>query len=224
MNSLNQVKILNRSVRRPIFAYKWHHNSGDKHGWAKGMDVVSTALKDVKILTPRRFGDARGFFRESWNQRAMASAGLDFQFVQDNESLSKDAGTLRGLHYQAPPHAQAKLVRVVRGAILDVAVDVRVGSPDYGKWISAEITAENGAQILVPRGFLHGFVTLESDTHVAYKADGFYDFLSDGAVIWNDSTLAINWGVALDSVHLSDKDKQAPGFRDWTSPFIYEAA
>lgn len=153
----------------------------------------------------------------------MQAAGLDLTFVQDNESLSRQVGTLRGLHYQSPPFAQAKLVRVVRGAILDVAVDVRLGSPDYGKWISAEISAENGAQILVPRGFLHGFVTLLPDTHVIYKADGLYDTASDGAVAWDDPTLAINWGQN-DEIHLSDKDKIAPKFCDWISPFTYGAA
>ncbi len=187
------------------------------------MDVVSTQIEDVKILTPRRFGDGRGFFCESWSQRAMQAAGLEFEFVQDNESLSREAGTLRGLHYQAPPFAQAKLVRVVRGAILDVAVDVRVGSASFGKWISAEISAANGAQILVPRGFLHGFVTLLTDTHVIYKADGFYNAQSDGAVIWDDPTLAIDWGD-VGAVQLSDKDKIAPRFADWTSPFTYGAA
>lgn len=185
------------------------------------MDVVSTKIQDVIILTPRRFGDDRGFFSESWNNQALLDAGLNFDFVQDNESLSRDVGTLRGLHYQSPPHAQAKLVRVVRGAILDVAVDVRHGSPDFGKWISAEISADNGAQILVPRGFLHGFVTLEPDTHVLYKADGFYNADSDGAVIWNDKTLGIDWGVPPDNVHLSDKDRIASAFADWTSPFEY---
>ena len=187
------------------------------------MDVKSTDIKDVKILTPRRFGDDRGFFSESWSRRTLLAAGLEFDFVQDNESLSREAGTLRGLHYQAPPFAQAKLVRVVQGAILDVAVDVRRGSPDFGKWISAEISAENGAQILVPRGFLHGFVTLLPDTHVLYKADGFYDTASDGAVLWNDPTLAIDWGMSLAEAHLSDKDKVAPLFDDWTSPFEYGA-
>jgi dTDP-4-dehydrorhamnose 3,5-epimerase len=187
------------------------------------MDIVSTSIEDVKIITPRRFGDGRGFFSESWSARAMQGAGLEFDFVQDNESLSRDAGTLRGLHYQAPPFAQAKLVRVVRGAILDVAVDVRVGSPDYGKWISWEISAENGAQILVPRGFLHGFVTLLPDTHVIYKADGFYNADADGGVAWDDPVLAIDWGDVGD-VQLSDKDKIAPKFADWTSPFTYEAA
>jgi dTDP-4-dehydrorhamnose 3,5-epimerase len=187
------------------------------------MEIVSAKIEDVKIITPSRFGDGRGFFSESWSRRAMQGLGLDLDFVQDNESLSREAGTLRGLHYQAPPYAQAKLVRVVRGAILDVAVDVRNGSPDFGKWISAKISAENGAQILVPRGFLHGFLTLMPDTHVIYKADGFYNADADGAVIWDDPMLAIDWGN-LGDVQLSDKDQIAPKFTDWTSPFIYEGA
>ena len=183
------------------------------------MQIEQTALADVLIITPRRFGDERGFFSESWNRRAFAQAGLEFDFVQDNESLSVDVGTLRGLHYQAPPDAQAKLVRVARGAILDVAVDVRRGSPDFGKWVSVELSAENGRQILIPRGFLHGFVTLQPHTHVLYKADNYYAPESDGAVVWNDPDLAIDWQT--DKVTLSDKDAAAPRLADWESPFIY---
>lgn len=185
------------------------------------MDVRATTLPEVRILTPRRFGDARGFFCETWNAARMAEAGLDFRFVQDNESLSATAGTLRGLHYQAPPFAQTKLVRVVRGAILDVAVDARRGSPRFGAWVSAQISAENGAQILVPRGFLHGFLTLVPDTHVLYKVDNAYDAASDGGVAWDDPDLAIDWGRGAADVTLSDKDRRAPAFRDWSSPFEY---
>ncbi len=183
------------------------------------MEIRQTSLAEVLVITPRRFGDERGFFSESWNRRAFAQAGLEFDFVQDNESLSVDAGTLRGLHYQAPPNAQAKLVRVARGAVLDVAVDVRRGSPDFGKWVSVELSAENGRQILIPRGFLHGFVTLLPDTHVLYKADNYYAPESDGAVAWNDPDLAIDWQT--DKVTLSDKDAAAPRLADWESPFIY---
>jgi dTDP-4-dehydrorhamnose 3,5-epimerase len=185
------------------------------------MEIRSTAISEVKVLTPRRFGDARGFFSEAWSAARMAEAGLDFAFVQDNESLSAQRGTLRGLHYQAPPFAQTKLVRVVRGAILDVAVDARRGSPTWGKWVSEVISAENGAQILVPRGFLHGFVTLTPDAHVIYKVDNPYDASSDGGVSWSDAELGIDWGVAPDAVTLSDKDCRAPAFRDWKSPFEY---
>lgn len=183
------------------------------------MEIRTTALPDVKILTPRRFGDDRGYFSETWKAPRMAEAGLDLAFVQDNESLSAAAGTLRGLHYQAPPFAQAKLVRVVRGAILDVAVDARRSSPTYGRWVAEEISAANGAQILVPRGFLHGFVTLTDDTQVLYKVDNVYDAASDGNVRWNDPDLAIDWGVGPEGVTLSEKDRAAPAFRDWVSPF-----
>jgi dTDP-4-dehydrorhamnose 3,5-epimerase len=183
------------------------------------MEIRATALSEVKVLTPRRFGDARGYFSETWSAPRLAEAGLVFDFVQDNESLSAQKGTMRGLHYQAPPFAQAKLVRVAKGAILDVAVDARRGSPSYGRWVAEEISAANGAQILVPRGFLHGFVTLTDDTLVIYKVDNVYDAASDGAVIWNDADIGIGWGVA--DVVLSDKDARAPAFRDWVSPFEY---
>jgi dTDP-4-dehydrorhamnose 3,5-epimerase len=179
---------------------------------------------DLKVLTPPRFGDDRGYFCETWNSQKLAEAGIKIDFVQDNESVSQYAGTVRGLHYQAPPFAQAKLVRVVAGAILDVAVDVRVGSPDYGKWVSVELSAYNGRQLLVPRGFLHGFVTLASDTHVIYKVDNFYNAEADGAVIWNDPDLAIDWGVGGDAAALSAKDAAAADFSGWTSPFVYESA
>jgi len=185
------------------------------------MDIRDTALPEVKILTPRRFGDARGYFSETWSAGRMAEAGLGLAFVQDNESLSAQKGTLRGLHYQAPPFAQSKLGRVGKGAILDVAVDARRGSPTYGRWVAEEISAENGAQILVPRGFLHGFVTLTPDTLVIYKVDNVYDGASDGSVAWNDADIGIDWGAAAGDVVLSDKDRKAPAFRDWVSPFEY---
>lgn len=185
------------------------------------MDIRATALPDVKVLTPRRFDDDRGHFCETWNAARMAAAGLDVAFVQDNESLSARAGTLRGLHYQAPPFAQTKLVRVGRGAILDVAVDARAGSPTYGRWVAEELSAANGMQLLVPRSFLHGFLTLADDTLVLYKVDKPYDPASDGGVAWDDPDLAIDWGIATDLATLSDKDRRAPRFADWTSPFAY---
>ena len=188
------------------------------------MQVETTQLPDVKMLSPPRFGDDRGYFCETWNSQKVAETGIKIDFVQDNESVSRYAGTVRGLHYQAPPFAQAKLVRVVAGAILDVAVDVRVGSPDYGKWVSVELSACNGRQLLVPRGFLHGFVTLAPDTHVIYKVDNFYNAEADGAVIWNDPDLAIDWGGGCDVAVLSAKDAAAAGFASWTSPFVYEGA
>ena len=185
------------------------------------MDIRATAIPEVKVLTPRRFGDHRGYFCETWSAPRMAAAGLDFAFVQDNESLSARAGTLRGLHYQAPPFAQAKLVRVALGAIRDVAVDVRRGSPTSGRWVAEEISAENGAQILVPRGFLHGFVTLTESTLVLYKVDNPYDAASDGGVLWSDADLGVDWGLPAEAVVLSDKDRGQPAFRDWVSPFEY---
>jgi dTDP-4-dehydrorhamnose 3,5-epimerase len=183
------------------------------------MNLVETAIPDVKLLTPRRFADSRGFFSETWSARRLAEAGIVADFVQDNHSYSAAAGTVRGLHYQRPPHAQGKLVRVARGRILDVAVDVRAGSPTYGRWVAAELSAENGAQIWIPRGFLHGFVTREPDTDVIYKVEAYYAPECDGAVRFDDPDLAIDWGMDPADAVLSDKDAAAPGFRDFSSPF-----
>lgn len=185
------------------------------------LEITATAIPDVKILTPRRFGDARGFFAESWNARRMAEAGLDIAFVQDNHSLSEHAGTVRGLHYQAPPHAQGKLVRCGRGSLFDVAVDVRRGSPSFGAWAGAELSAENGRQLWVPPGFLHGFVTLEPMTEVIYKCTDYYAPAAEGAVRWD--SCGIDWGWE-GAVVLSDKDAAAPAFADWETPFTYEGA
>ena len=179
------------------------------------MQIERTPIEGVLVITPRRFEDARGFFSESWSRAAMAGAGLDIDFVQDNHSLSRVRGTLRGLHYQAPPMAQAKLVRCGRGRLLDVAVDARRASPTYGRWFSAELGFEDGRQMLVPEGCLHGFATLEPDTEVVYKCSAPYSPEHDGAVLW--SSLGIDWGVA-DPV-LSDKDARAPAFAEWESPF-----
>lgn len=187
------------------------------------MDVFETAIPEVKRLVPRRFGDSRGWFSESWNAQRMAEAGLDIAFVQDNHSHSAEAGTVRGLHYQAPPMAQAKLVRVVSGAVLDVAVDVRQGSPTYGRWVAEELSAENGAQLLVPRGFLHGFVTLVADTDVLYKIDAPYAPDCDGSVRFDDPDLGVDWGIDPAKAVLSDKDATAPSFAAWSNPFVYKA-
>ena len=178
-----------------------------------------TALPGVIILTPARFGDARGFFSESWNARRMAEAGLDISFVQDNHSLSSATGTLRGLHFQAPPHAQGKLVRCGRGALWDVAVDIRRGSPTYGRSVGVELSAENGKQLWIPPGFLHGFVTLMPDTEVIYKCTDHYAPECDGAVLW--SSLGIDWPLSGDPL-LSPKDAAATPFSDFTSPFSFE--
>ncbi|MEL6479612.1 MAG: dTDP-4-dehydrorhamnose 3,5-epimerase, partial [Pseudomonadota bacterium] len=146
------------------------------------MDIIETAIPEVKRLIPRRFGDNRGFFSETWNQKRLADAGIEAEFVQDNHSFSADKGTVRGLHFQAPPFAQGKLVRVARGSVLDVAVDIRISSPTYGKWVAEELSAENGAQLWVPRGFLHAFITLTPDVDLLYKVDNWYSPEADGAV------------------------------------------
>jgi dTDP-4-dehydrorhamnose 3,5-epimerase len=182
-----------------------------------GMKIETTLIADLLVLTPARFGDERGWFSETFNARRCAQAGLDMDWVQDNHSLSAAAGTLRGLHYQRPPHAQDKLVRCTRGAIFDVAVDVRRGSPSYGKWVGVDLTPENGKQLLVPKGFLHGFVTRLPDTEVQYKCSDVYAPECDGSVRWNDPTLAIDWGVA--EPVLSAKDQGAFLLADWHSPF-----
>ena len=186
------------------------------------MRIEQTKLPGVLVLTPKRFGDDRGFFCESWSAARMADAGLHFDFVQDNHSLSEAAGTARGLHFQAPPHAQAKLVRCGRGRLFDVAVDIRKGSPSYGQWTGVELSYENGKQLLVPRGFLHGFATLEPNTEIIYKCDDYYAPESDGAVRFDDPEIGIDWGIDPVSAILSDKDKAAPLLKDFDSPFVYE--
>lgn len=191
-------------------------------GGTERLKIERLAIPDVVLVTPRRFGDTRGFFSETFCDRDMAAAGLPDRFVQDNHSRSERAGTVRGLHMQAPPHAQAKLVRVTKGRILDVAVDVRTGSPAYGRHVSAELSAENWTQILVPVGFLHGFVTLEPDTEVQYKVTDYYVPAAEGGVLWHDPDLGIEWPVKIADATVSARDKDLPRFRDWTSPFKYE--
>ena len=185
------------------------------------MQVETTPIDGLLVLTPRRFGDARGFFSESWNQRTLAEHGINLDFVQDNHSLSAQANTVRGLHFQSPPHAQDKLVRCGRGALFDVAVDARKGSPTYGYWFGIELTAENGKQLLVPKGFLHGFATREPATEILYKCTDYYAPDCDGAVRFDDPGLGIDWGLSGDPI-LSDKDAAAPLFADIDSPFIWE--
>ena len=186
------------------------------------MDIQDTALEGVKIITPTRFGDARGFFSESWSRQGLAADGIDFDFVQDNHSLSARVGTVRGLHFQAPPHAQDKLVRCGRGCLFDVAVDIRRGSPTYGQWVGVELSFENGKQLLVPRGFLHGFVTRDPDTEIIYKCSDVYAPECDGAVRFDDADLGIDWGIEGEAL-LSEKDAAAQSFADFDSPFIWEA-
>lgn len=183
------------------------------------LDVEELTIREVKLLTPARFGDARGFFSETYNAARFRDAGIEADFIQDNHSYSAPAATVRGLHFQAPPYAQAKLVRVLRGSIIDIAVDARRGSNTYGEWVSAKLSAENGVQIFVPRGFLHGFATLEPDTEIAYKVDNYYSKECDGAVFWNDPALAIDWEIDPQNALLSDKDRVAQSFADFQSPF-----
>ena len=183
------------------------------------MDIVRTVLSGVLIIKPQRFGDARGWFEESWNADRMRTRGLDFRWVQDNHSFSVNPGTLRGLHYQAPPHEQAKLVRCTRGKIRDVVIDARKGSPSYGQWVIEELSSDSGRQLFIPEGFLHGFVTCAPDTEVQYKVTDFYEAEADGSVRWD--SLGIDWGITTHPI-LSEKDKNAPAFDSWNSPFTYE--
>lgn len=185
------------------------------------MIVRKTALPDVLILEPTRHGDSRGFFSESWNSRRMSEAGIEINFVQDNHSLSEATGTLRGLHFQSPPNAQAKLIRCGRGSLLDVAVDIRTGSPTFGQWIAEVLSFENGRQLLVPEGFLHGFLTREPMTEIVYKCSAFYDAASDGAVRWD--SCGIDWGTDTPPL-LSGKDATAPPLSKFDSPFEWRAA
>ncbi|ETX10977.1 dTDP-4-dehydrorhamnose 3,5-epimerase [Roseivivax halodurans JCM 10272] len=186
------------------------------------LEIEETALSGVLILTPRRFGDDRGFFSESWNYKRLAEAGIEIDFVQDNHSLSAKAGTVRGLHFQSPPHAQDKLVRCGRGRLFDVAVDVRRGSPTYGQWVGEELSFENGRQLLVPAGFLHGFVTREPDTEIVYKCSDYYAPECDGAVLWNDPDIGIDWGIAESEAALSEKDEAAQRLAAFETPFVWE--
>ena len=184
------------------------------------MQVEKTAIEGLTLIVARRFGDERGWFSETWSRAAMSEAGIDCDFVQDNHSMSTEMYTLRGLHYQAPPFAQAKLVRVARGRILDVAVDVRANSPTYGQWVSEELSEAGGEQLFVPKGFLHGFLTLEPNTEVIYKVDAPYSREADGGVRFDDPDIGVDWGVAPEALTLSDKDRDAPLFAAWRNPFL----
>jgi dTDP-4-dehydrorhamnose 3,5-epimerase len=185
------------------------------------MKIEETGLSGLKVLTPLRFGDTRGFFSESWNKRLLAQHGIEFDFVQDNHSLSAAVNTVRGLHFQAPPHAQTKLVRCGKGRLFDVAVDIRAGSPTFGKWFGIELSFENGKQLLVPAGFLHGFSTRAPETEIIYKCTDHYDAAADGAVRFDDPAIGVDWGLSGPAI-LSDKDRAAPLLRDFATPFIYE--
>jgi dTDP-4-dehydrorhamnose 3,5-epimerase len=182
-------------------------------------NIEAGPIEGLLIITPRKFGDERGFFSETYNARALAEAGFERAFVQDNHSLSRQPGVVRGLHFQTPPFAQDKLVRVLKGAILDVAVDLRKASPTYGRHFAIELSADNWLQLLVPVGFAHGFCTLVPDTEVAYKVTDYYSPQSDAGLRWDDPDLAIDWPVGAAAAILSDKDRRQPGFAGFASPF-----
>jgi dTDP-4-dehydrorhamnose 3,5-epimerase len=174
------------------------------------IEIRPLALEGVLEILPRKFADERGFFSEVWNAESLRKAGIDLQFVQDNHSLSVNKGVLRGLHYQLPPHAQDKLVRVIQGAILDVAVDIRKGSPTFLQWVSLEISASKWNQILIPKGFAHGFVTLEENTEVVYKVTDYYSAAHDRSLRFDDVSIGVDWQTDISALHLSDKDRNAP--------------
>ena len=177
------------------------------------MNVIPTAIEGVVILEPKIFGDARGYFFESWNKARLKSCGIHADFIQDNESKSR-FGVLRGLHFQAAPYTQAKLVRVIQGAVLDVALDIRKGSPTFGKHVAVELSGENKRQLFVPRGFAHGFVVLSEEVIFAYKCDNQYMPSHERGIAFNDPALGIDWRVNLDSYILSEKDTRNPLFAD----------
>jgi dTDP-4-dehydrorhamnose 3,5-epimerase len=181
-------------------------------------------IPEVKVIVPKKHGDARGFFSETYTRRAMAAGGIDVEFVQDNHAFSAAKGTMRGLHFQTPPFAQAKLVRVVRGAILDVAVDIRAGSPTYGQHVAATISAEDWNQIFIPEGFAHGLLTLTPDTEVLYKVSAYYAAAHDKGLLWNDPVLGISWPVSAAAALLSDKDKIQPLLSALPMYFTYTGA
>lgn len=184
------------------------------------MNAIKTELPGVVILEPQVFGDARGWFMESWSKKKMEDIGISVDFVQDNHSFSAEKGTLRGLHYQLNPMAQAKMLRVSRGAIFDVAVDIRRGSPTYAKWVGVELSAENYRQLFIPRGFAHGFITLTDDVEVQYKADNFYSPDCDGNIRWDDPEIGVVWPISPRV--LSDKDFSAPLLSERTElNFVY---
>jgi len=174
------------------------------------MDVIETAIPDVKRIVPKRFGDTRGWFSETFRADVLERAGITTPFVQDNQSFSAPQGTIRGLHFQIAPRAQAKLIRVLQGAILDVAVDIRSDSPTFGRYVAERLDAETGAQLFIPHGFAHGFCTLTPDVMVAYKVDAYYSPEHDRSLAWNDPEIAISWPVSAEAAVLSDKDRRAP--------------
>jgi dTDP-4-dehydrorhamnose 3,5-epimerase len=186
------------------------------------MQITETALPGVKLIQPVRHGDARGYFSEVYREDALVRAGIDIHFVQDNQSMSAAAGVLRGLHFQTPPMAQTKLIRVIAGYILDVAVDIRWGSPHYGKHVAIVLSAAEGNQLLVPEGFAHGFCTLEPDSTVIYKVNSYYAPENDRGMLWNDPALGIDWRLGVREPVLSDKDRKHPTLAALPRYFTYE--
>lgn len=183
------------------------------------MKVTRLAIPDVLLLEPVRHRDHRGFFSETFSKRALAEAGVEIDFVQDNHSLSGERGVVRGLHFQTEPAAQDKLVRVPRGAVFDVAVDLRHGSPTFGKWVGAMLSADNWHQLLIPKGFAHGFCTLEPDSELLYKVSDYYAPECDRGIAWNDPDIGIDWPVAPEAAVLSDKDAKQPRLADLPAYF-----
>lgn len=183
------------------------------------LDIHPLAIPDVKLIAAKRFGDARGYFVETWNRKTFRDAGIDVDFCQDNLSHSAPEGTVRGLHFQTPPYAQAKLVSVLRGRIFDVVVDLRQASPSFRRHVTVELSAEEELHLFVPKGFAHGFATLVNDTTVLYKVDAHYAPLNDAGILWSDPDLAISWPVRVEEAVLSPKDAALPRLRDIVSPF-----
>ena len=178
----------------------------------------------IRIITPTRHGDARGWFMESWREDRLAEVGIDCRFVQDNHSFSAAVGTLRGVHFQTPPHSQAKLIRCTRGAVIDIAVDLRRGSPSYGQHVSVELSAENGRQIFIPEGFGHGFVTTAPDSELLYKCSTYYAPEADAGLRWDCPDLGIDWGLGGQEPILSDRDRRLPCLAEFDSPFTYDGS
>lgn len=174
------------------------------------MEVIALKIPEVKLIIPKKFGDNRGFFSETYNQANFKNAGIDVTFIQDNHSFSQSIGTLRGLHYQKPAFAQAKIIRVLSGRILDVVVDIRKSSPTFGQHVSVELSDKNWTQMFVPIGFAHGFITLEPDCEIAYKMSNYYAADHEEGISWNDPDLAINWGIPVQDIQLSPKDRELP--------------
>ena len=184
--------------------------------------AVALTLPEVLLVSGPKYPDERGYFSETFRKNDFSALGIGCDFVQENASKSTRRGTIRALHFQAPPHAQAKLVRALSGAIFDVAVDIRKGSPRFGRWCGATLTAEGGEQLYVPRGFAHGFCCLADNAIVAYKVDNYYDRSSEGGIIWNDSDIAIDWPIGASEAMLSEKDKKLPRLSGFVSPFKFE--